>query len=132
MVLLKRQNYVNFERKQIQKYSFVQFNQGQQKQPFRGVLRRYSENMQHVYRRTPVSKCDFNKVAKGCSVILLRIFTTPFPKKTSEGLLLVQEISYERNCMQCTTDIQQSLNLQNCGSLAVECKYLNVTLIARF
>ena len=89
--------------------------------------------MQHVYRRTPVSKCDFNKVAKGCSpVILLRIFTTPFPKKTSEGLLLVQEISYERNCMQCTTDIQQSLNIQNCGSVAVECKYLNVTLIARF
>ena len=31
----------------------------------RGVLRkRCSENMQQIYRRTPISKCDFNKVAK--------------------------------------------------------------------
>ena len=34
-----------------------------QKQPPRGVPRkRYSENMQQIYRRTPTSKCDFNKV----------------------------------------------------------------------
>ena len=34
-------------------------------------------------------KCDFNKVAKNCfSVSLLHIFRTPFPKKTSKGLLL--------------------------------------------
>ena len=34
------------------------------KQPPRGVLRkRYSENMQQIYRRTPMPKCDFNKVA---------------------------------------------------------------------
>ena len=33
----------------------------QQKQPFRGVLRkRCSENMQQIYRRTPMPKCDFN------------------------------------------------------------------------
>ena len=35
-----------------------------QKQPSRGVPRkRCSENMQQIYRRTPIPKCDFNKVA---------------------------------------------------------------------
>ena len=35
-----------------------------QKQPISGVLRkRCSENMQQIYRRTPMMKCDFNKVA---------------------------------------------------------------------
>ena len=35
-----------------------------QKQPPRGVLRkRCSENMKQIYRRTPMPKCDFNKVA---------------------------------------------------------------------
>ena len=34
-----------------------------QKQPSRGVLsKRCSENMQQIYRRTPMPKCDFNKV----------------------------------------------------------------------
>ena len=36
-----------------------------QKQPSTGVLiKRCSENMQQIYRRTPMPKCDFNKVAK--------------------------------------------------------------------
>ena len=36
-----------------------------QKQPFRGVLRkRFSENMYQIYRRTPMPKCDFKKVAE--------------------------------------------------------------------
>ena len=36
-----------------------------QKQPPRGVPRkRCSEIMQQIYRRTPMPKCDFNKVAK--------------------------------------------------------------------
>ena len=35
-----------------------------QKQPPRVVPRkRRYENMQHIYRRTPMPKCDFNKVA---------------------------------------------------------------------
>ena len=35
-----------------------------QKQPPRGVLRkRCSENIQQIYRRTPMPKCDFNKIA---------------------------------------------------------------------
>ena len=33
-----------------------------QKQPFRGVLsKRCSENMQQIYRRTPIPKCNYNK-----------------------------------------------------------------------
>ena len=35
-----------------------------QMQPPRGVLRKMcSENKQQIYRRAPMSKCDFNKVA---------------------------------------------------------------------
>ena len=35
-----------------------------QKQPPRVIVRkRCSENMQQIYARTPVPKCDFNKVA---------------------------------------------------------------------
>ena len=35
-----------------------------QKQPSRSVFRkRCSDNMQQIYRRTPILKCDFNKVA---------------------------------------------------------------------
>ena len=55
--------------------------------------------MQQLYRRTPMTKCDFKKVAKnsfieitlqhGCSPVnLLHIFRTHFPKNTSQGLLL--------------------------------------------
>ena len=66
-----------------------------QKQSSRGVLgKRCSENMQQIYRRTPMPKRDFNKVAcnfiettfrHGCSpVTLLRICCTPFLKNTSE------------------------------------------------
>ena len=37
----------------------------QQKQPFSGVLKkRYPGNMQQIYRRTPMPKCDFIKVAE--------------------------------------------------------------------
>ena len=40
------------------------FSYEEEKQPSRGVLRkRRSENMQKIYRRTPMPKCDFNKVA---------------------------------------------------------------------
>ena len=43
----------------------------QQKQPSRGVLRkRSSGNMQQIYRRTPMSKCEFNKLHFGMGVLL--------------------------------------------------------------
>ena len=74
-------------------------NSHNQKQPPRGLPRkRCSEKMQQSCRRTPMPKCDFNKVAKqlywvalrhGCyPVNLLPIFRTPFLKNTSGRLLL--------------------------------------------
>ena len=71
-----------------------------QKQPCRGVLRKMrSENMQQIYRRTSMLKCDFNKAASQLywnrtsawviSVNLVHIFKTPLYKNTSRGLLLV-------------------------------------------
>ena len=39
------------------------------KQPSRGLLRKKrSENMQQIYRRTPMPKCNFNKVAQ-CTLV---------------------------------------------------------------
>ena len=73
-----------------------------QKQSPRGVPRkRCSENMQQIYRRTPMPKCDFNKVAKqlrhGCSPLnLLHIFRTLFLKNTSDGLLLYSFMLFRR------------------------------------
>ena len=60
-----------------------------QKQPPRGVIRkRCSENMQQIYGRTIMPKCNFNKAAlqlrDGCSPVnLLHIFRTPFLKNTA-------------------------------------------------
>ena len=75
----------------------IHLTEKSQKQPSRGVLRKMcSENIQQVYRRTPMPKCDFNKVSlqlieitHGYSPVnLLRIFRTPFTKNTSGRLLL--------------------------------------------
>ena len=46
-------------------YKQLAFRYNIQKQPPTGVLRkRCSEKMQQIYRRTPMPKCNFNKVAK--------------------------------------------------------------------
>ena len=69
------------------------------KKPSRGVLRkRCSKYMLQIYRREPMPKCDFYKVAKHSywnqtsawlfPVNLLYIFRTPFPKNTCGGLRL--------------------------------------------
>ena len=43
---------------------------GIQKQPSGGVLKKKcSENMQRIYRRTAMPKCDFNKVAKQATLL---------------------------------------------------------------
>ena len=70
------------------------------RQPRIGVLKkRYSEIMQQIYRRTLMSNCDFNKVAKqlylnntstwvfSCKFSAYN-FQIPFLKNTSRGLLL--------------------------------------------
>ena len=41
--------------------------------------------MQPIYRRTPMPKCDFNKVA---NQLYRNHFRTPFPKNTFRRLLL--------------------------------------------
>ena len=42
----------------------ILFNVLTKKLPFRGVIiKRGSENMQQIYRRTPMPKYDFNEVA---------------------------------------------------------------------
>ena len=47
-----------------------------QKQPIWGVpMKRCSENMQQISRRTPTPKCDFNKVANRTSA---RVFSCKF------------------------------------------------------
>ena len=75
-----------------------------QKQSSRSVLKkRCSGNMQQIYRRTPMPKCDFNKVAllcnfikitlwHGCSPVnLLHIFRTSFLTWTAaSGSFLVK------------------------------------------
>ena len=69
-----------------------------QKQLLRGVpWKRCSKNMQQIYRRTPMPKSDFNKVAKQfywnyTSVLVLSCksvayFQNTFPRKPSEWLL---------------------------------------------
>ena len=66
-----------------------------QKQSSRGVLsKRYSENMQQIYWRTPMPKCGFEIALRhGCSPVnLLHIFRTPFLKNTSGRLLLATAI----------------------------------------
>ena len=45
-----------------------------QKQPFRGVLmKRCSENMQQIYRRTPMAKSNFKKIALQFNMGVLKI-----------------------------------------------------------
>ena len=80
-----------------------------QKQPSRGALsEKCSENMQRMYRRTPIPKFNFNKIAKqlfqitfrqGRSPVnLLHIFRTPFLQNSwaaiSKNVMKSTEIKY--------------------------------------
>ena len=61
------------------------------KQPSRGVLKkRCSENMQQIYRRTPMPKCRYSPVN------LLHIFRKPLSKNTSKWLLLYRVFSFTK------------------------------------
>ena len=62
------------------------FNSKIQKQPSIGVLiKRCSENMQQLYRRTLMPKCNFNKAAKQLSFCWARFFNI----KQSYGTVLI-------------------------------------------
>ena len=69
-----------------------------QKQPSIGALIRVgSENMQQIYRRTPMPKCNFIH-RHGCSLVhLLHIFRALFPKNTFAELLLLSHFC--RGCL---------------------------------
>ena len=57
--------YKTVTNKSIQKNYFPVFTLVRQKHPSKGVLRkRCSENMQQIFRRAPMPRWDFNKVAK--------------------------------------------------------------------
>ena len=60
MMFSKRQNFEIF----ILKNTFLGLEMPElQKQPPKGLLiKRWSANMQEIYRRTPMPMCDFNKV----------------------------------------------------------------------
>ena len=47
-----------------------------------------SKNMQQIYKRTPMPKCDVNKVPEFSPANLLHIFRAPFYKNTYGGMLL--------------------------------------------
>ena len=63
------------------------------KQPSRGVLiKRCSKNMQEIHRRTPLPKCDFNKVGLQLFCNFIEVtFRTLFSKNISGGLLLFND-----------------------------------------
>ena len=49
----------------VQVEQMIDIGTNRLKKPSKGVLKkRCSENMQQIYRGTPLPKCDFNKVAK--------------------------------------------------------------------
>ena len=77
----------------------------EQKQPSRDVLpKRCSRNMRQIYRRTPMSKCDFNKIAKQLywnhtsayvfSCKFATYFRTTFFRNTSRRLLLNEVLNW--------------------------------------
>ena len=94
-----------------------------QKQSSIGVLRkRCSENLQLIYRRTPMPKCDFNFALCNlieitpwhrCSPVnLLHIFRTPFLRTPLEG------------CFWCyyTNSTKHNMLLENIGKYSTERK----------
>ena len=104
-----------------------------QKQPFKDILKkRCSENMLQIYRRTPMLKCDFNKVAKQlryvCSTVNLQhIFRTPFPKNTSDALLLkplqilrkedCNRVLFSKSCRSTTCNFTKNELIRVCFSV---------------
>ena len=69
---------VHFSRNSSSVFQHLQHRE----QPLRGVLRkRCFENMQQIYKRTSMPKCDFT-LRHGCSPVnSLHIFRAPFTKK---------------------------------------------------
>ena len=117
-----------------------------QKQPPRGVpWKRCSENMQQIYRRTLMPKCDFNFIEitfqHGCSPVnLLHIFRISFLKNTSWWLLLIVEMSHPlsslitfyislSNDFPTTFEDYFSLNLKSVSRISLKIKLDSFAII---
>ena len=86
-------NLIMLEKRLDRFNAFTNFLTANQKQPSRGILRkRCSENIQQIYRRTLLPKCDFTleiTLRHECSPVkFVEIFRTYFAKNTSKVLLL--------------------------------------------
>ena len=92
-----------------------------QKEPFRVVFRkRYFENMQQIYRRTSMPKCDFT-LRHGCfPVTLLLIFRTPF-SKNNPGWLLLHSWHFFKNYMSKVNKILRVPKQPSRGVLKKRC-----------
>ena len=108
-----------------------------QKQPSRSVLRKsYSENMQQIYKRALMPKCDFNKIAKQlfwnhtssrCSPVnLLHIFRKTSRKHLWMAASEPSSHSYHSLCFRkfCFFFGRVNLhlnyfNILNCGSISL-------------
>ena len=63
LILTRKKKKMSFESYSRRASSHLEYLMNK-KQPTRGVpKKRCPENMQQIYRRTPIPKCDFNKVA---------------------------------------------------------------------
>ena len=94
------------------------FGFDRQKQPSRGALiKRCSENMQQIYRRTTIPKSDFNKIAlqlywNHTSALvffckLLHVFRTHFPKNISGGFFWIEVYSEPSRTSKLTTSSRE-------------------------
>ena len=112
---------------QCRVYLLDTYKSSHQKQPTRSVLRNScSENMQQIYRSTPMPKCDFNKVSKQLywnhilawvfSCKFAAYFQSSFPRNTSGWLLLKHSIiyqkSHEHNPQESASSKSSDVNLQ--------------------
>ena len=86
--------------------------------------KRCSDKMQQIYKRTPITKCTFNKVARQLywnltspwvfSINLLHIFRIFFPKNTYGGPLLHHVYKYTVIHSSQTTCLKTFCYKQNC------------------
>ena len=85
-----------------------------QKEPPRSVLRkRSSGNMHQIYRRTPVPKCKFNKVAL-LSCTFAVYFQNTFPRNTYGQLLLItSKQGFGQNQWSTSYSSMKEINLLN-------------------
>ena len=67
-------------------YVFRGYRDGQKQHSVGVLIKRWSENMEQVYRKTPMPKCDFKKVAKQVQRLSSIIPTRVLENLTSKDL----------------------------------------------